>query len=194
MSKQDKNENGMKYSAKMECIMRVTLSDGTVVERKVEVPGGVPDRGEMDFSNIEGVVRSFDSYGKSSVETCRKTLQELTDEYMSGLSKKKEPEEGEAGRKVELECEAGRISVFLYGDAFSFLRPCERIYGLSFCGMLLTLSARMGYDATTNAMNRFLHRDGGERLRTKTIQELVRRLGEKIDAVYGKVTDEILSL
>ena len=193
MEKQNNSENGAKYSAKMECIMRVTLSDGTVIERKDEVPGGVPDRGEMDFSNIEGVLRSFDGYERSSIETCRKTLQEFTDEYMSELSKK-EPEEGEVERKVELECEAGRISVFLYGDAFSFLRPCERIYGLSFCDMLLTLSAKMGYDATTDAMNRFLHRDGDNRLRTKTIQELVRRLGEKIDAAYGKVTDEILCL
>lgn len=95
---------------------------------------------------------------------------------------------------MELECEAGRISVFLYGNSFSALRPCERIYGLSFCDMLLTLSSKMGYAATTDTMNRFLHRDADGRLRTKTIQELVRRLGEKVDAAYGKVTDEILCL
>ncbi len=94
MEKQNNSENGAKYSAKMECIMRVTLSDGTVVERKMEVPGGVPDRGEMDFSSIEGVLRSFDGYEKSSIETCRKTLQEFTDEYMSELSKKKSRRKG----------------------------------------------------------------------------------------------------
>ncbi len=94
MEKQNNSENGAKYSAKMECIMRVTLSDGTVIERKDEVPGGVPDRGEMDFSNIEGVLRSFDGYEKSSIETCRKTLQEFTDEYMSELSKKKSRRKG----------------------------------------------------------------------------------------------------
>ena len=172
--------------------MRVTLSDGTVVEHKDEVPGGVPDRGEMDLGSIEGVIRSFDRYEKSSVETCRKALQEFTDEYMAELSKKKEQEEGEVERKVELECEAGRVCVYLYGHAFSVLRPCERIYSLSFCDRLLTLSTKMGYEATTGAMNRFLHRNGGDRLRAKTIQELVRRLGGKVDAAYGKVTDEIL--
>lgn len=94
MDKQNNSENGAKYSAKMECIMRVTLSDGTVVEHKNEVPGGVPDRGEMDLGSIEGVIRSFDRYEKSSVETCRKALQEFTDEYMAELSKKKNRKKG----------------------------------------------------------------------------------------------------
>lgn len=94
MDKQNKSENGVKYSAKMECIMRVTLADGTVVERKMEVPDGVPDRGEMDFSSMEGVLRSLDSYEKCAIETCRKTLQEFTDEYMAELSKKKSRRKG----------------------------------------------------------------------------------------------------
>jgi hypothetical protein len=93
---------------------------------------------------------------------------------------------------VEIECELGRVKVYLYGSAFSVLRPCERIYGASFCDMLLTLSEKMGYKEATDMMNRFLHRNIDNSLKVKTLQELVWRLGNKIDAVYGKLADEIL--
>lgn len=86
----------------------------------------------------------------------------------------------------------GRVKVHLYGSAFSVLRPCERIYGASFCDMVLTLSEKMGYAETTSAMNRFLHRGEGNSLKVKTMQELVRRLGNKTDAAYGKLTSETL--
>ena len=84
-----RNEEAVEFGAKVECIIRVTLSDGTVIERKSEAPGGVPDRGEMDLGSIEGVMRSFGDFEQASIETCGKTLNDVADEYMKEMSKKK---------------------------------------------------------------------------------------------------------
>ena len=50
----------------MEIIYRITLEDGTVEERIANID--VPGRGDMDFSSIEGVKRSFAAYVEATIE------------------------------------------------------------------------------------------------------------------------------
>ena len=49
----------------------------------------MPDRGEMDLGSIEGVMRSFGDFEQASIGTCGKTLNDVADEYMKEMSKKK---------------------------------------------------------------------------------------------------------
>jgi len=93
MSKEKDCNKEIKRSAKMEFIARFTLEDGTVVERKVPVDGGVPDRGEMDFSSVEGLLRSFDVYEQATLAASNRLRNEIADEYMTELSKKKDKTE-----------------------------------------------------------------------------------------------------
>ncbi len=46
----------------MEFIARITLEDGTVEERVVEVEGGIPGLSDSDFSSIDAVKRTCTSY------------------------------------------------------------------------------------------------------------------------------------
>jgi len=89
MSKDKDCQKEIKRSARMEFIARITLEDGTVVERKVPVDGGVPDRNEMDLSSIDGLKRSFDVYEQATLAASNKLRNEIAEEYMSELSKKK---------------------------------------------------------------------------------------------------------
>lgn len=78
----------------MEFIARIELGDGTVIERNVPVEGGVPDRGEMDFSSIDSVIRSFDAYESGAIKASDKLRKDIADGYMRELSKKKNCKKG----------------------------------------------------------------------------------------------------
>lgn len=73
----------------MEFVARIELDDGTVIERTVPVEGGIPGRGEMDFSSIDAVIRSFDAYESGAIKASDKLRKDIADEYMKELSKKK---------------------------------------------------------------------------------------------------------
>lgn len=76
----------------MEFIARITLEDGSIEERTVEVDGGVPGMGDMDFSSIAGVQRSFSVYEQATISASNKLREEIADSYMKRLSKKKSKE------------------------------------------------------------------------------------------------------
>lgn len=87
---QDKQNNikqEIKCSAKMEIIYRITNEDGTIEERVANV--NVPGKGDMDFSTIEGVRRSFAAYEKATVEAGNKLREEIANDHMREASKKK---------------------------------------------------------------------------------------------------------
>lgn len=79
----------IKRSAKMEFVARITLDDGTVIERTVPVEGGIPGRGEMDFSSIDAVIRSFDAYEREAIKASVKLREDISDDYMKEVSKKR---------------------------------------------------------------------------------------------------------
>jgi hypothetical protein len=86
---QEKNnsEKEIRRSAKMEVIYRITLEDGTVEERIANID--VPGRGDMDFSSIEGVKRSFAAYEEATIEAGNRLREEIANDHMREASKKK---------------------------------------------------------------------------------------------------------
>ena len=88
-------------------------------------------------------------------------------------SLKKEQQEGVTERYCEVECETGRIGVYLYGEAFSKLRPKERIWEAGLADMVLGLSSDTSYEKATVYLNRFLHRSEENALCKKTVEEFV---------------------
>jgi hypothetical protein len=86
---QEKNnsEKEIRRSAKMEIIYRITLEDGTVEERIANID--VPGRGDIDFSSIEGVKRSFAAYEEATIEAGNRLREEIANDHMREASKKK---------------------------------------------------------------------------------------------------------
>ena len=93
----------------------------------------------------------------------------------------------------EIESETGRISVYVYGDAFSSLRPKERIWDAALAETILGLASEMSFEKTVANANRFLHRGEEDALRKKTVEEFVERTGKKIGRAYSRLSDAILS-
>ena len=185
-----KSEKEIKRSAKMEFIARITLEDGSIEERTVEVDGGVPGMGDMDFSSIAGVQRSFSVYEQATISASNKLREEIADSYMKRLSKK---EQGVAERLCEIECETGRINVYLYGDVCSSLGPKERIWDVSLADKILSLASDTSYAKATNYTNGFLHREKGRSLCLKTVEDFAARVGEAIGSAYSQKADAILT-
>lgn len=72
----------------MEFIARITLEDGTVEERVIEVEGGVPGLSDSDFSSIDAVKRTFTAYEQSTVTASNKLREEIAKDHMKSMSKK----------------------------------------------------------------------------------------------------------
>ena len=83
--------------------------------------------------------------------------------------------------------------MYLYGDAFSSLRPKERIWDASLADKITGLASDMSFEKVTNYANSFLHRSGENALCKKTTEEFVERTGRRIDSAYAQLTDSILS-
>lgn len=80
----NKNTNG----AKMEFVARITMEDGTVIERKVSVDS-IPTREEMDLGSVEGFLKGFDKYERAAVKARNKVCADVTQGYIDELAKKK---------------------------------------------------------------------------------------------------------
>ena len=85
--KQDNIKKEIKCSSKMEIIYRITNEDGTIEERVANV--NVPGEGDMDFSTVESVKRSFAAYEKATIEAGNKLREEIANDHMRDASKKK---------------------------------------------------------------------------------------------------------
>lgn len=96
-------------------------------------------------------------------------------------------------RLCEIESETGRIGVYVYGSAFSSLRPKERIWDSGLSDLLLSLSSDMSFGKAADYANRFLHRDECNALRKKTVEEFVERSGMMIDSAYARLSSSVLS-
>ncbi|MBO7138436.1 MAG: UPF0236 family protein [Bacteroidaceae bacterium] len=83
--------------------------------------------------------------------------------------------------------------MYLYGEAFSKLRPKERIWGADLADMVLELASDTSFEKATGYMNRFLHRSRENALRKKTVEEFVERTGKNTDSAYARCSDAILS-
>ena len=75
MSKQQENKNTL--GAQMEFIARITMPDGTVIEKKVSADGGIPSAEEMDLGSVDGFFLT------SSLRTPKIFIKEFGDFLMS---------------------------------------------------------------------------------------------------------------
>lgn len=85
------------------------------------------------------------------------------------------------------------MEVYLYGEAFSTLRPKERIWEASLADRVMELASDMSFSKATRYINEFLHRSKADSLRLKTVEEFVERMGRKIEASYKSASDVFLS-
>ena len=82
--KQNKKANG----AKLEFTARLTMDDGTVIERKV-VTDSIPTTDEMDLGSVDGFLKGFDKYERAAVKARNQICADVTQGYMDELAKKK---------------------------------------------------------------------------------------------------------
>ena len=87
MSKQQENKNTL--GAQTEFIARITMPDGTVIEKKVSADGGIPSAEEMDLGSVDGFLKSFDKYERAAIKARNEICNEITDSYLKELAKKK---------------------------------------------------------------------------------------------------------
>ena len=188
--KQNNNEKEIMRNAKMEIIYRITDEDGTVVERVANV--NVPGKSDMDFSTIESVKYSFSAYEEAVLEADRKLREEIANDHMKEASKK-DLQDGVKERLREIECETGRVKVYLYGVEFSSLRPKERIWVSSLSERVLELASDVSFSQATKYVNDFFRRDKSNSLCYKTVEEFVERTGRRIGESYKAASDAFLA-
>lgn len=74
--------------AKLEFVARITLPDGTVIERTVEGTNGIPTPDDFDVDTKDGFLDSFDACEKVALEARNKIGTEIMQGYMEEVSKK----------------------------------------------------------------------------------------------------------
>lgn len=72
----------------MEFTARITMPDGIVVEKSVEVDGGAPIE-ELDLGNVDAFVKAFDGFEKCIIRADGEMKTGILEEYMSVLEGKK---------------------------------------------------------------------------------------------------------
>ena len=87
----------------------------------------------------------------------------------------------------------GRVGVYLYGDAFSSLRPKERIWASSLSERVLELVSNVSFSKATAYINDFFHRDDSNTLCYKTVEDFVERTGRRICESYKAASDAFLA-
>lgn len=82
------NRDRKDKGAKLEFVARITLGDGTVIE-KVEASNPIPSPEDIDLHSVNGILSSFDKYEKAAVEARNKVCDGITEEYLKEAAKKK---------------------------------------------------------------------------------------------------------
>lgn len=72
----------------MEFVARITMQDGTVIERKVEADGGIPDSKDIDVHTLDGFLDGFDEYERATVKARNQIGEAITQGYLDELKKK----------------------------------------------------------------------------------------------------------
>ncbi len=174
----------------MEFTARITMPDGRVVEKTVEVDGGAPI-GELDLGNVDAFVKAFDGFEKSIIRADNEMKTGILDEYMSVLEEKKE--KGRNPDRRDFEMEVGRLAVPFAGSATKDLKPKEMVVGISFCELSFKLAAKMSYSESAKFLDRVLHRGECQRIVPMTHRNRVEREGRGLMAEYDRISETVLS-
>lgn len=188
MNSQDnhsKNANG----AKMEFVARITMEDGTVIERNVSVDS-IPTSREMDFESVEGFLKAFDKYERAAVKARNKVCADVTQGYIDELAKKEQSEE--LNRRHPLESEIGRSFVPVYGKSVSTLKPRQHLCSFSLVELVVKQVRSKSYKEAADTVNGFLHLEGEDAVSHTTLKDRTVFLGMALSKEKQKQTKEIL--
>lgn len=72
----------------IEYTAKITLPNGEVIEKTVSTVGSFPSLEDFDLSTREGLLKDFDLFEKTILQTSRKLNGELSREYLDASSKK----------------------------------------------------------------------------------------------------------
>lgn len=73
--------------AKLEYIARITMPDGSVVEKKISVED-LPGEREYDLHNVYNYLKTFDVYEQKVIQASKQLNEELSKGYLEEVSKK----------------------------------------------------------------------------------------------------------
>ena len=86
----------------------------------------------------------------------------------------------------------GVFSVALDKKAVKDLKPKQRLRSRSFCELILRLVSKLSYRDTVDMLNRVLHREGCNSVKTSTLEDWVESYGESLFDGYMSKAEEIL--
>lgn len=158
-------------SAKLEFTARITLPDGTVIEKVIEADGGIPSAEEMDFHTLNGFRQSFDKYERreSSDRRKRQGLQGTYGRIRKGTVKKDEKPK-DIGRRHKVESELCNTTATLYSSAAKSLKPKENVKSFSMEEICLDLAQCKSYRVASDIANRLLRRHGADEIKPTTLE------------------------
>ena len=75
-------------NVKLEFVARITMPDGEVIERRVDIDDRIPAPDDFDISSEDGFLESFDAMEKVTLEARNKIAKDITEVYLEEVSKK----------------------------------------------------------------------------------------------------------
>lgn len=89
MSNNKRNENHTSgENMDLEIIARIKGKDGTIIERKIQMDGVLPNLDDFDLCTLDGFRRDFDQLEKNIIAARSQVSEELEKEYLAAASKK----------------------------------------------------------------------------------------------------------
>ena len=73
---------------KLEIVAKITMPDGTVIERSVDASNAIPTPDEFDTSSKDGFLESFDILENAVLDARNKIGEDITEAYLEEMSKK----------------------------------------------------------------------------------------------------------
>lgn len=73
---------------KLELFAKITMPDGTVIERSVNADGAIPAPDDFDVSSKDEFLKSFDVLEKAVLDARGKIGEDITEAYLEEVSKK----------------------------------------------------------------------------------------------------------
>jgi hypothetical protein len=91
-----------------------------------------------------------------------------------------------------LDCEVGVFSASVGKEPAKGLKPKQRLRSALFCELNLRLASKLSYRDAAGTLNRVLHRDEHNSVKTSTLEDWVESYGESLSDGYASKAEEIL--
>ena len=92
----------------------------------------------------------------------------------------------------DIDCEIGVFSVAVDKKATKGMKPKQRLRSLSFSELNLRLVSQLSYRETTDVLNRVLHREECQNVKTSTLEDWVESYGKSLSEGYMSKAEDIL--